>query len=213
MMTELIASPTATKPPPYLWRISVGRYHRMVRTGILTADDPVELLEGLLVAKVRKTPLHSVVTGLTRARLQQVKLTDWHVDSHAPITTCDSEPEPDVAVIRGNIFSYTRRHPKPSEAPLVIEIADASLQRDRGIKKRLYARAGIAVYWVINLMQAQIEVYTEPDQQNRPPDYRQRRIYRSADRLPVVLDGVEVEQILVSDILPPSTANKNEGVL
>lgn len=194
-----------------LWRMSVGRYHRMIRAGILTDDDPVELLEGLLIAKVRKTPLHSVVTGLTREQLQRLNLAAWHVDSHVPITTRDSEPEPDVAVIRGDIFAYAQRHPKASEAPLIIEIADASLSRDRGIKKRLYARAGIAVYWLINLIDSQIEVYTEPDKQNRPPDYCHCRIYRDNDLLPVALDGVEVGQILVRDILPPPTTSQSEG--
>lgn len=193
--------------------MSVGRYHRMIQAGILTDDDPVELLEGLLIAKVRKTPQHSFVTGLLRDQLQQLPLIDWHVDSHVPVTTSDSEPEPDVAVIQGDIWAYAKRHPRSSEAPLVIEIADASLRRDRGIKKRLYARAAIPVYWIIDLIKWQVEVYTEPDTQGAPPDYRQRRIYRSTDHLPVVLDGVEVGQILVSDILPPPTTNKTEGSL
>lgn len=70
--------------------------------------------------------------------------------------------------------------------------------------------AGVPVYWIINLIQLQIEVYTEPDRRNTPPDYRQRRIYRGADLVPVIINGTEVGQILVQDILPPTTS-QSEG--
>lgn len=194
-----------------LWRLSVDQYHQMIEAGILTDDDPVELLEGLLVQKMSKNPPHRMSTFLVRRMLERLLGDAWYIDSQESVTTADSEPEPDVTVSRGSVFTYAERHPGPADTALLVEVADATLHRDRGRKKRLYARAGIPVYWIINLIKLQVEVYTEPDSQGIPPDYRQRRIYRSTDRLPIVLDGVEVGQILVSNILPPSTTNKTEG--
>jgi Uma2 family endonuclease len=196
-----------------LWRISVARYHQMIKAGILTDDDPVELLEGLLVQKMPKNPAHIYATGLLLDNLPRLIPAGWYLNFQEPVTTANSEPEPDVAVIRGRRFDYRERLAGPEDTALVMEVADATLRRDRGLKKRLYARAGVPVYWIINLVKSQIEVYTEPDQQSVPPDYRLRRLYREGDRIPIVLDGTEVGQILVSDILPPPTANKNEGAL
>lgn len=196
-----------------LWHISVERYHQMIETGILTDDDPVELLEGLLVQKMPKNPAHIYATGLLLDNLPRLIPSGWYLNFQEPVTTSNSEPEPDVTVVRGRRFDYRDRLAGPEDTALVMEVADATLRRDRGIKKRLYARAGVPVYWIINLVKSQIEVYTEPDQQSVPPDYRLRRIYREGDRIPIMLDGTEVGQILVSDILPPPTINKTEGSL
>ena len=203
-------TPATTSINEVLWRISVDRYHQMLKAEVLTDDDPVELLEGLLVQKMSKNPPHHVTTFLIRRTLERLIADNWYIDSQEPITTEDSEPEPDVTVIRGSIFQYVERHPDASATSLIVEVADATLRRDRGRKKRIYARAGIPVYWIVNLIKLQIDVYTVPDQQSTPPDYRQRRIYRGADQIPVVLDGQEVGQIMVSDILPPQLANKTE---
>ncbi|MCE7987679.1 MAG: Uma2 family endonuclease [Caldilinea sp. CFX5] len=194
-----------------LWRLTVEQYHQMIKAGILTDDDPVELLEGLLVQKMSKNPPHRMSTFLVRRMLERLLGDEWYIDSQESVTTADSEPEPDVTVSRGSVFAYAERHPGPADTVLLVEVSDATLHRDRGRKKRLYARAGIPVYWIVNLIKLQVEVYTEPDSQGAPPDYRQRRIYRSTDRIPIVLDGVEVGQILVRDILPPPTASQNEG--
>jgi len=202
---------SAAITPGFTEWISVDHYHEMIKAGILLDGDPIELLEGFLTQKARKSPSHSVVTGLIREALRRLIASDWHVDSHGPITTTDSEPEPDVSVIRGNIFHYIARHPGPEDAALVVEVADSTLRLDRGRKKRVYARAGIPIYWIVNLVKMQIEVYSEPDQQAATPDYRQRRLYRGTEQLPVILDGTEVGQITVSNLLPPQLTNKGEG--
>ena len=212
---------TATRPlqkmqsvaitPEFMEWISVDRYHGMIKAGILLDGDPIELLEGFLTQKARKSPPHSVVTGLICEALRRLIAPSWHVDSHGPITTTDSEPEPDVSVIRGNILQYMTRHPGPEDAALIIEVADTTLRLDRGRKKRIYARAGVPIYWIVNLVKFQIEVYSEPDQHAAEPDYRQRRIYRGADQILIILDGTEVGQIVVSDLLPPQLTNKSEG--
>ena len=193
---------TASKPDDFIWRLSVEQYHEMIRAGILTADDPVELLEGWLVYKMPKNPPHRIATRLTQDALEAIVPAGWYVDSQEPITLDDSEPEPDVTIVRGATRSYRDRHPGPADLALVVEIADAMLDRDRGTKKRLYARAGIAIYWIINLAENILEVYTDPSGATEEPDYRQRRDYGSSDFVPVVIEGGEVGRIAVRDLLP-----------
>jgi Uma2 family endonuclease len=192
----------AAVPPDVIWRLSVDQYHAMIHAGILTDDDPVELLEGWLVAKMPKNPPHRAVTRLIRQVLERLVPAEWYVDSQEPITTDDSEPEPDVVVVRGETRHYLDRHPGPHDVGLVIEVADTTLQRDRGFKKRLYARAGIPVYWLVNLSDNQCEVYTEPSGPEPQPDYRQRQDYGTSDVIPVVLAGVEIGRIAVRELLP-----------
>ena len=200
-------APPATPPASpqadigMIWRLHVDQYQAMIQAGILTPDDPVELLEGWLVTKMPKNPRHRVVTQLTREALAQLLPPAWYADAQEPITTADSEPEPDVVVVRGERRHYLDRHPGPSDLALVVEVADSSLQRDRLLKKRLYAAAAIAEYWIINLIDNQIEVHTEPSAAGGQPDYRQSRIYTVADTLPVVLDGREVGRLAVQDVL------------
>ncbi len=134
----------------------------MIRAGILTDDDPVELLDGWLVSKMPKNPPHCVVTRLIRQALERLVPAAWYVDTQEPLTTADSEPEPDVVVVRGETRQYLDRHPGPEDVGLVVEVADTTLQRDRTSKKRLYARAGIPVYWIVNLPESRCEVYSEP---------------------------------------------------
>lgn len=189
-------------PDVPIYRLSVEQYHAMARAGILTEDDPVELLEGWLVQKMTKHRPHVIATGLVRRELERLLPSGWYVAIQDPITTAESEPEPDVAVVRGEERDYPDRHPGPQDVPLVVEIADSSLEQDRGAKKRLYARAGIAVYWIVNLVERQIEIYTEPTGPAANPDYRQRRDYGLADSIPVVLDGAEIFSLAVRDLLP-----------
>ncbi|MGE3808702.1 MAG: Uma2 family endonuclease [Gemmataceae bacterium] len=200
-----IGGPTTTfiPPPgaPDLWRLSVRQYHDMIRSGILTDDDPVELLEGLLVTKMPRNPPHRVVTRLTRDALQAILPPGWHVESQEPITTDASEPEPDIAVIRGEPREYRDHHPGPAELALVAEVADSTLDRDRGTKKRIYARASIPVYWIVNLGDSCIEVYTDPTGPTENPDYRQRSDHGLSDHVDVVIDGQIVGQLRVAALL------------
>src|SRR6266404_3463044 len=88
-------------PTDVVWRFSVDQYHTMIRMGILTEDDPVELLEGWLIVKMSKSPKHRVATRLIRQALEHSVPPGWYVDSQEPLTTADSEPEPDVMIVRG----------------------------------------------------------------------------------------------------------------
>jgi Uma2 family endonuclease len=185
-----------------VWRLSVDRYHAIIRAGILTEDDPVELLEGVLVQKMPKNPAHVTAKRLLRKALERIVPAGWIVDTEDPVTTKDSEPEPDIVVIRGTDLDFADRHPGPKDTALVVEVADSSLRRDRGQKKRLYARARVPEYWIVNLIDRQIEVYAEPTGPGRKPDYRKPTIYSAAGVVPVVIDGRQVGRLTVADLLP-----------
>jgi Uma2 family endonuclease len=203
MTVSIESIPQAVSIPPVLlpesvWRISVEQYHQMISAGILTEDDPVELLAGILVTKLPKKPPHSLVTQLTREALAQIISPDWYVDAQEPITLADSEPEPDVAIVRGERREYADHHPGAQDTALVIEVSDTTLSRDRGLKKRMYAAAGIPTYWIINLIEQQTEVYTGPS----GSDYFQRQDYGLAAEVPVVIEGQEIGRLAVREILP-----------
>ncbi|MBY0521865.1 MAG: Uma2 family endonuclease [Gemmataceae bacterium] len=197
----LSALPPAVPTEP-IYRLSVEQYHQMIQAGILTEDDPVELLEGWLVIKMPINPPHTLATEQLRDLLPPLLPPGWFVNSQAPVTTDTSEPEPDALVVRGHRRQYTDRNPGPEDAAIVIEVADSSLRRDRGWKKRLYARVRVPVYWIVNLVDRQVEIYTEPSGPSEQPDYAQRQDYGPADQVPVVIEGREVGRLSVTDLLP-----------
>lgn len=185
--------------------MSVAKYHELIREGVLTEDDPVELLEERLIRKMPKNPPHVLATGLVQEILQKAVPEGWFVNSQEPVTLSDGEPEPDGAVVRGLRRQYRDRHSGPMDVALVVEVADSSLERDRSEKKRSYARAGIPIYWIVNLRDSQLEVYTEPTGPTQPPDqpsYRCEITYGPEERVPVVIEGKEVAQLAVRDFLP-----------
>ncbi|HLF83189.1 MAG TPA: Uma2 family endonuclease [Blastocatellia bacterium] len=190
------------KPDDFIWRLSVGQYHQMIRTGILTADDPVELLAGWLVYKMPKNPPRRIATRLAQQGLEAVVPAGWYVDAQEPMTLNDSEPEPDVMIVRGETRDYRDRHPGPEDVALIVEVADSTLERDRGVKRMVYARAGIPVYWIINLLEHGLEVYYDPSGSSDDADYGQRRDCGVSDLVPVMIEGRQVGRVAVRDLLP-----------
>jgi Uma2 family endonuclease len=180
-----------------MWRLSVEQYHQMIRSGILSEDDPVELLQGWLITKMSKNPPHSSATRFLSRELERLIPQGWYVDSQEPITTADSEPEPDIAILRGSEENYTQRHPRPEDVGLVAEVADSTLTNDRGIKLEVYAQAGILEYWIVNLGERQLEVYTNPDGKT----YQNQAIYNETMFVPLNLDGQLVGNVEVSKLL------------
>src|SRR5262249_19731182 len=183
-------------------RFSVAEYHRLIQVGILTEDDNLELLEGYLVHKMPRNPPHDATLQKLLMRLLRVLPLGWDLRIRSAITLSDSEPEPDSAVVLGNARTYTARHPGPADVGLVVEVADLILPGDRDDKGRIYARAGIVCYWIINLGDRQVEVYTSPSGPTASPTFAQRTDYRAGDQVPLVLDGTTVAQIAVQELLP-----------
>lgn len=190
----------ADVPQDLIWRLGVDQYHAMIAAGILTADDPVELLDGWLVYKMPNNPSHRVATRLIRMAIETLVPEGWYVDTQEPITLANSEPEPDVVVVRGDTRNYLDRHPGPKDIGLVIEVSDTTLQRDRGVKKQAYAKAGIPIYWIVNLVELQVEVYSQPSEEQA--NYLQQRVYRMTENLTVIIDGTEVSTISVATVFP-----------
>jgi Uma2 family endonuclease len=194
-------------PPDRMFRLTVEQYHEMIDRAILTEHDPVELVEGWLVTKMPKNPSHVTATDLTADNLNDLKPSGWSVRRQDPITTGDSEPEPDVVLVRGSRRDFETRHPGPSEIALLVEVADSTLEFDRTTKKRAYARAGVPLYWIVNLIDRTIEVYADPTGPGASPDYRRTVVHRESDVVNLVVDGGELGPIAVRDLLPSVTAD------
>ena len=184
-----------------LFPISVPQYHQMIDSGILTADDPVELLEGLLVTKMPKYPPHCHAVASILDILYSLNLPGYVIRAQDPITTADSEPEPDICIARGYRKDFAARHPGPSDSALVIEVADSSIAHDRGLKKRVYARADVPAYWIVNLDQRQVEVYSQPYVADEKPDYGTVKAFAVGQAVPLVLDGKEFAQLPAAQLL------------
>jgi Uma2 family endonuclease len=185
-----------------IFRLTVDQYHELIRSGKLTEDDPVELLEGILVFKMPKNTPHSTSTGLVRRETDAILPSGWHCRSQDPITLTDSEPEPDDVIVRGKMEDYAKRHPGPSDIAVVIEVADSSLERDRGMKFRTYARAGLPVYWIVNLIERQVEVYTEPvTPADGDPHYLKKKVYCDGEAISFRVDGKDLS-LPVATVLP-----------
>jgi Uma2 family endonuclease len=189
-------------PPEPVRRFTVEEYHQMIQSGVLKEDEPFELLEGWLIPKMTRNPPHGLAVALLEYELDRRLPGDWFRRGQSAVTTPDSEPEPDAAVVRGPLRRYAQQHPTPQDMTLVIEVADSSLQRDRTTKARLYARAGIPVYWIVNIPEMHVEAYTDPSGPGDEPAYRQRRDYGLDEALPLVIEGREVATIPVRDLLP-----------
>lgn len=193
---------TSLIPSEPIWRFTVEQYHQMIHLGILDEDDPVELLAGWIVPKMPKNPPHRAATKLTRNILEVITPNGWYVDTQEPITLEDSEPEPDLVIVRGDTRDYLDRHPGVQDLALVVEISEATLERDRTSKKYLYARAGIPVYWILNLREEKLEVYTEPVTVGETITYQKRQDYGPLDKVYVIIEGSIVGRLTVQGLLP-----------
>jgi len=149
-------------PPFPVRRFTVAEYQHLTEIGLLQEDDSVELLEGWIVKKMTKNPLHDSTVDLLMLLLGRLLPEGWFARTQNVLMTSDSAPEPDVAIVPGKPQDYRRRHPRADEAALVIEVADSSLDRDWK-KRRLYAHGGVRVYWIVDLNAGCLDVFTDPD--------------------------------------------------
>ena len=179
--------------------ITVDEYERMIEDGTIGEDDPIELIEGRLVAKMTKKPDHMSSSGRARRAIESVLPPGWHarVEGLVRIPSRDSEPEPDLAVVRGDIDDYEDRHPDPADVALVVEIAKSSLAEDRKLAET-YGGGGIPTYWIVNLVHRQLEVYARPANGT----YSSLTILKKNELVDLIIDGQTVAQIAVADLLP-----------
>jgi Uma2 family endonuclease len=186
-----------------LHRMTVNEYERLAESGVL--DDPqVELINGLLVKKMTKKPRHVSTCELVAGALEALLPDGWYIREQNPLRIPDyDEPEPDVVIARGSRGRYATRHPSPGDVALVVEVADTSLGKDRGEKLLAYGRGGVPVYWIVNLLDDQIEVYCEPDRTSG--GYARRVVHAVSDSVPLKIEDAEAGRVAVSDVLPGET--------
>ncbi len=180
-------------------RYTATRYFALVEEGLLAPDERVELLDGIIVAMPPQAPPHA--TGVRRVdRALRLALgADVLLSSQLPfIAGASSVPEPDMAVLPGRIEDYETHH--PTTALLVVEVADSSLAQDRLTKTRIYARAGIPNYWIVNLRDLVVEWFGDPDPTTRT--YRAKGTAAATARLP--LAAFPDVTITAADLLPPA---------
>jgi Uma2 family endonuclease len=201
-MTTAATIATPATPPlgiaPVLYRISVDEYDRMVEAGVF-GDARIELIQGFLVKKMPKKPPHIFSTQTLSELLALIVPPGWYIRKEDPVRIPDyDEPEPDLAVARGSRTDYRARLPGPEEIALLTEVSESTLAIDRGEKLLAYAAGGIPVYWIINLVDRRVEVYTSPG----PAGYQSHTDFTPGMEIPVVVAGVECGRIAVNDILP-----------
>ena len=201
MTPTAAAQPVTYDDAASLARFSVARYQRMIEAGILTPEDKVELLENYVVLKMPRNPPHDGTIDLVKEAFRLLA-PGWMLRVQQTVVLPDSQPEPDFAVVRGTARSYLQAHPSPADVALIIEVANSSLLRDQRDKTRIYARAGILCYWIVNLPDQRIEVYTQPSGPTAAPTYGCFQTYQPGDVVPLVLGGNVVASILAADLLP-----------
>jgi Uma2 family endonuclease len=183
---------------PVLYRISVDEYDRMVEAGVF-GDARIELIQGFLVKKMPKKPPHVITTIRVDQHLLRILPPGWHTRREAPVRIPNfDEPEPDVAVVAGVLDDYSARHPGPAEVALIVEVSESTLAIDRGEKLSANAAGGIPVYWIVNLVDCRIEVYSAPG----PAGYQVQQYFGPGTEIPVVVAGAKCGRIAVDEILP-----------
>jgi Uma2 family endonuclease len=195
--TQPIALPAGPCPVADLYRMSIDEFERIA--GFLDVER-VELIDGMLVERGEMDPPHAVASVRLRYYLDRLIGDGWFIREDKPLRVHPTyEPFPDLAIVQGHpLTAYLDRHPGPRDAAIVIEISDSTLAKDRGEKRVNYAKGDIGVYWIVNLINRQVEVYTGPGADG----YSESVTYKPGESVPVVIGGVEVGRIAVADILP-----------
>ncbi len=187
------------------YRMSAAQYFRAVEADVFPDKERVFLRDGQIYTKMAKKIPHSAASACVTTALISVIPRGWGIWPENPILTNEfSAPLPDLCVVRGHPADYYRRgsHPTAGEISLVVDIAETSLRADRNAALSDYARAGLPVYWIVNLIDWQIEVYTRPETVEGTPRYASREDFTADREVPVTIDGVEVARVPASLILP-----------
>ncbi len=172
-------------------------YFALVEVGLLSPDDRVELLQGLIVSMSPQQPRHAATVWWISGRLASMVGNRGLVRSQLPlVAAANSVPEPDVAVVPFRPDSYQSSH--PGEALLVVEVADSSIGQDRLTKSRIYAAAGIPDYWLVNLRDSRVEWFRAADVAKR--SYRESGAAVGGDRLPPTVLDLDLR---ADDLFPP----------
>jgi Uma2 family endonuclease len=172
-------------------------YDRLVAAGVLGEDERVQLVEGEILEMSPQSAAHATAVCLVEEALRRTLGEGFVVRVQLPLALGpESEPEPDVAVVRGGPRDYRDRHPTGEETVLVVEVAESTWRFDRERKGKVYAEAGVGEYWILSLEERVLEVYRGPG----GGGYREELRYGEGDAVvPLARPEARVE---VAELLP-----------
>jgi Uma2 family endonuclease len=204
-MSTLASMPTQPagpiRIPRPLYRMSLEQYESLIATGFFTKHDDVHLINGYVVNRMAESPEHGAVCDVIRRTMEVILLAvaGWHArgQNGLKIPSQVSIPRPDLAIVRGDWRDYLNRYPESRDTALVAEVSVSSLDEDRAMAD-IYAAGGVPVYWIVNVDDGQVEVYSNPG----PSGYQSHEVLAPGHVLSVMVNGVEVGEIPVADILP-----------
>jgi Uma2 family endonuclease len=184
------------------YRVTVRQFEKMIEAGILRAEDRVELLGGLLIKKMTTYDPHDFAVGTVAERYRELLKPAWIVREEKSVVLGRYwRPQPDISVVRIPHMNYRSRAPRARDLGLLTEVADSSYAKDRGWKWEKYAACRIAVHWIVNIPERQIEVYSLPIGRSKAAQYRDCTMYGTDQEVPVIVGGQELGRINVSDIV------------
>ncbi len=206
MSTATTTRPTVSSPSPH--RITVDEYERIIEAGALEDPSRVELIDGYMVDKMGKNAAHRWTTKEVLKALDSRLPAGWTSQKEEPVRIPPyDEPEPDVSVVRGSDADYRHRIPTAADVALLVEVSDSTLSQDRGKKLSAYAKGRIPVYWIVNLVDRQVEVFSRPGKTG----YRSHKTYASGEQVPVTIGGRKLPPIAVDDLLPRRKPTEGKG--
>jgi Uma2 family endonuclease len=203
MSTALEQSPVEPLPieeeSPYLF--SVGEFYQLLEIEFFPREARVGLWDGRIYEKMSKTQAHAVAGNKVNRFLVRALPDGWFVGGENPVAVSPTRaPLPDLIILRGEPDDYNARRPTANDVGLVVELSLSSLKSDTGAKLAAYAAAGIPVYWVANLVDGVLLVYSEPiPSESR---YASKATFKPGDSFAIILDGVQVALVAASDLLP-----------
>ncbi|CAN5399358.1 Uma2 family endonuclease [soil metagenome] len=191
-------------PPFPVKTFSLEEFHKCIDDGMFVNEDKVELIYGFMYQYGAITPRYCTVRRNLRECFYEhaIDPSEFHVSGAGSITIAvnQSEPEPDLMIVRGPGDVYTNRHPYPEDVHIVFEASDETLDFDRTIRLEMYAQAGIPEYWIANIIDDRLEVYTRPEA-GEAPRYESVKHYMPYETVEVALPGKQPFNLAVSDIL------------
>lgn len=176
--------------------LTVEEYYQMVEFGILKSDEKVELINGEII---KMSPVNSkhggYVTRIVRVLTKYIGYDLATIPSQNPIRLSNNtEPEPDITVAKYSEDDYENHHPTAEDIYLLVEVSDSTLRYDQTKKARLYAKHDIPIYWIINLVKNQLEIYKNPIDGK----YTSKTILKRGDKVTIPHFNTEIE---VSEII------------
>jgi Uma2 family endonuclease len=197
-LPNLLPTPTLTLDPASLKRWTVRDYHHMSETGILSPNERTELIAGQIILMAAKGTPHVTSLHLLANTLREKLGNSALIRTQDPIQLDDfSEPEPDLAIVRGTVLDYADRHPRPDDVYQIVEVADSTPKHDCETKDKLYAQAGIPDYWVLDLKNRQLHIFRNPT----PTSYTSHLILTEPNRAAPL--GFPSDEIDLTSIFPP----------